>query len=474
MKSVDHAPINGRSYMWHQWWAVLFEFLHIPRKKIFLRAYIIHYSQIIIAFLALFYFSNVLLRILFKSLSKTMQHYAAYWSVLLWFTTIATFSEYYHQVWISWYSVNYQISLPLVFALTGITMSLLFDRSTSMIKLMKVIVILFLSYIILRIHSAEFIYYLLYIGILMLVHIDLIVRLLYKHLRISIILLLFLLFLIYHSISFIEHFFYRSVALLSYFTAEKIFSLIPAIIKQGEIVTRFYNRADSMMNIYIFFSLFILFIMTFVALIMRIKKRSPILRLRILFFVLLTSLFVFIPQTVPTAGLASLLTYDRIAYRFSYSTTVFLAIPVALTYIFLYLNFKNIRLYNIGYLVIIIGLFFYSKYYSTSQNYFKNLYSFYYIFSKDKMRFNLNEKEIARIGKEIKNYHLQYHGRKPILFYARDDIAFVLKFIYGENVFYHRRGSFDFRKDYNQHHDNHTTPILFKTPEGISPYHRYR
>jgi hypothetical protein len=92
---------------------------------------------------------------------------------------------------------------------------------------------------------------------------------------------------------------------------------------------------------------------------------------------------------------------------------------------------------------------------------------------ENKMHFNLNQTHITQIGQQIKIYEQAQQNSKNIYYYARDDIAFVLHFIYHKSVLYERRGTKDYQQSYKE--DNATThdAILFEVPKGFPSYKRF-
>ncbi|RUM75256.1 MAG: hypothetical protein DSZ10_00270, partial [Sulfurovum sp.] len=157
---------------WHYIWARIFDFFHISRTQIFLRAHIIHYVQIVTTFITVFYFSKIFIRNIFKEISYQALNYLSFWSTIIWFTVLSNASEKHQQVWILWYSINYQIALPLTLLAFGITLSILIEHGSKKLKAIQIMVLMLLLYLILRIHAMEFIYYMMYIVIFILVYVD--------------------------------------------------------------------------------------------------------------------------------------------------------------------------------------------------------------------------------------------------------------------------------------------------------------
>ena len=190
---------EGR-YTWHYFWAKIFYILHIDNTQVFLRAHIIHTSQVLISFFSVFYLAKVVMSNLFFNISSLTMYYLAYWSTLIWFTIFSTSSVGYHQVWTLWYSVNYQITLPLTLLTTGLTLSLIFERLSLKTKLMYSVLIVFFSIVILKIHAMEYLYYLMYLSVIVLSFTNKIYNTFKKHIYYAIPLsMLFILLLILFS-----------------------------------------------------------------------------------------------------------------------------------------------------------------------------------------------------------------------------------------------------------------------------------
>jgi hypothetical protein len=81
----------------------------------------------------------------------------------------------------------------------------------------------------------------------------------------------------------------------------------------------------------------------------------------------------------------------------------------------------------------------YSKYLSPAHNYYKNIASLKQSILEDKVKFHLSSDDIDMIGKKLQEYKSINSVDSEIIFYARADIAMVLKFIYNENVFWRGR-----------------------------------
>jgi len=465
----------GKKYIWHHLWAQFFQFFDIKQTDIFLRAQVIHYVQSLAAFLMLFYASKLFMRNLFVTISSNTLNYLAYWATLIWFTTFSTASEYHHQVWILWYSINYQITLPMTLLAAGLTISFFFEPVSHKNKIIKVLSIVLLLYTILRIHAMEFLYFMMYMGVLVLVYLDKLMVVWKKYIYLSFPLSLLFIYVAIQLIDNIKTYAYRASPIFEYLSFEKLPLLMEKIRAEGSMVVWHYSRVSFTLNEMIYLSLAAATLLVVIAIYRRFRSAPVYIKFRLALFLFITSLFVLIPVFQYTAGFASLLTYTTIVWRFYFSSLLFLAIPSFIFYLFSIVKFKNILILNVTIAVIIASTFFYSKYnLESQQNYYKNVISIKNAFDKEKMSFNLSKKEIINIGAELEQYEAENMSGKPIYYYARDDIAFVIKFIYRKNVMYHRRGSINYQKSYQKHNNPKYTPVLFQVPEYFPEYYRFR
>ena len=469
----NHAEtIPKARYIWHYSWARIFDVLQIDVTQIFLRAYIIHYTQTLIIFLTLFYFSKVLIAQIFREVSSIELNYLAYWSVLIWFTILSTYSGY-QQVWILWYSINYQITLPLALLVTALTLSLIFEAFSLKRKMIYFLAITFFSYIILKLHPMEYLYYLMYMGVLIVLYVDRVMLFAKKHIYVTSSIVLVFVFIFPQLLSFIKSSAYRQSPILNYLSFDKWPALLEEVYTKGKLLLDYFNKSATTMNVLIYLSLFLIVVMVMVVLYRYVKKYPSYVRIRMVIFLLITSFFISIPLTELSGGIASLITYTRVAWRFYFSTLLFVVVPVGTFYFFTIYRIKKIWILNLTIISILLGTFFYSQYLTTRQNYYKNVISIKNAFNEKKVGFNLSEKDIIAIGIKLKYYESLNIEGKPIYYYARDDIAFVIKFIYRKPVMYFKRGSKDYIKSYHEHNDVKYYPVLFDVPKQFPDYHRY-
>lgn len=453
-------------YLWHYGWALLFDMFSIDSTQMFLRAKIIHVVQTYISLFSIYYFSKVVIRNTIKNITEIDLKYLSLWSVIIWVTLFATFSVAYHQVWLLWYSVNYQITLPLSFYMLGLTLTLLLEEMSLKKKLFFIVQILILSRFILQVHSMEFLYYMMYIAVFSLVFIDKIYGLLKKYFYIIVP-------LVFSVVYMAKHYQPEKSQLFNYLSLNKLPQLHEIIMQKGAILLSGYNRASASVNELMYFILYLGIMFIGCLLWQKYKQREITIHFRLLLFLVLTSAFVLIPLYQFSGGLFSMITYTMVVNRLYYSASLFVLIPI-FTYAFL--PRYKLRYVNLLIVVFLALVLVFSKYSNVlNHNYYKNIVSIENAFDERKVGFNLTKEQIAYIGQIIKEDEKDNTRGKQIKYYARADIAFVIKYMYKRNVYWEgRRANPDYKSIYEMQKDNKNyRQILFKTPEGFPSYSPY-
>lgn len=473
-KIIDQNPPY-----WHHFWARLFHLFGIDNSQIFLRAQIIHITQSIISFISVFYFSKILIGLLYKKIDNTEINYLAYWSTFIWFTIFATFSEGYHQIWIAWYSLSYQITLPLTLVVMALTLTLLKKKLSRYGLFIHLILISFFSFIILAIHSMEYIYFLLYLFILTILHLSKVISFYKKHTLLFITTLIGMGFFFIKIHEILQLVSYREPPFLQYMSFEKLPLLWEKIIQDGNLVVNQLSRSYASFNELYYVSIFLISLLLMVTHIRRYYlHKETYLNNTMLWFIFITTLFVFIPITSYTAGLFAIITHVNLINRFYYSSLLFVVIPISVYYILLLFQKKNLITINIFIPLVLLFVFIYSRYdIAHSQNYYKNIQSLKDMFNKEKVGFQLSKEQISTIGLILNKYYKTHHKQK-LYFYAREDIAFILKYVYQQDVFlpkhWNGRG-IDLKNYINTFKlDTKGNKVLFDIPEDFPDYIPYR
>lgn len=473
-KLYEATEISRKKLLWHFFWAKTFYFLNIPNEAILFRATIIHLTQTYIAFFALYFFSHVIIRNLFIKIDKLTLQYLSLWSVLIWFTIFATYSMSHHLVWNMWYSVNYQITLPLFWYITALTLVLIAEETSIRKKIFFILQILIISRFILQAHSMEFLYYFIYLFIFSIIFLDKIIYFTKKYIYLVIPMLIIITYFITNIQSEVS-------PILKYLHYEKLPLLYESIVTQGQILTgnnihsHASNRAFVSINELMYLIGFISFIMSLLIVLDK-KYKNQLINTKMFIFLILTSMLVLIPLFEFSSGLFAIVTRTNIVNRLYYISSLFIVIPVFVYYI-LYLHHKGktkLITINITIVFILASVYFYSKYdISHTQNYYKNIQSIKNSFSREKVGFNLSDEHIHIIGEKLKYYETHNKIQKPIYYYARDDISFVIKFIYRKEVLWNRKGNRDYAVSYEIDKNDIYHSILFETPQNFPAYRKF-
>lgn len=457
--------------IWHSIWANIFTIFDIPSSKIFLRAKIIHLSQTYLALLSLYYFSNVVIRNVFKEISPLSLSYLSLWSVVIWISVFATFSIHYHLVWNLWYSVNYQITLPLFWYITALTIVMVSEKTSIKNRMFFILQILLLSVFILQAHAMEYLYYLMYLSVLSIVYIDK----LYNFFKQYYYLLILMAGLAFYFINNNES---DKSEIFNYLSIEKFPLLYDKIMSEGNLLIHGINRSFAVINelMYLICVAGILMILHFLW--NHINRRHTDINIRMLIFIFITSLFVLIPLNQYTGGLFAMISRLDVVHRIYYSSSLFVILPMSIYYLYGILN-KNRKIIlhiNISIFMLISFTWLYSKYdIGNTQNYYKNISSIKDSFFERRVGFNLSKKEIALIGENIHRYENNNTSFKNEYYFARADIAFVIKYIYGKKVYWEgRRKNPDYKKQHSLIKNTQYHNILFKTPKNFPEYIPYR
>ena len=455
------TSIQPGRLLWHTIWAKIFQVFHIESIDFFLRAKIIHVVQTYISFFSIYYFSKVVLRNLFDNIPDTALRYLSLWSVLIWLTIFATFSMHYHLIWTLWYSVSYQITLPLFFYSMALTLVLFLEEVSIIKKIFYFFQILAISLFILKVHPMEFIYYLMYLLTLSLVYSYRILGYVKKYYYVFII-------VIGGFIYFVQYFNIEDIPLLTYLDSNEIGALYMEMRNIGTMVVRDYNRQEYAIN-ELMYVIFYMGILVIGLLFVDKYQEKKYINIRLLIFVLLTSLFIFIPQYVMSAGFFALLTKVYVVHRVYFSASLFILLPIFIYYFIVRFRMRGYFV-NITLTFILTAVFFYSKYSTVSgQIYYKNVQSLTSSFSQ-KYSFHFSQDEMQYIADKIKEYEeTRPYKNRDNLYFAREDIAFVIKYIYGKRAYWQdRRALVNYHTAFqkNAHYRTYNY-ILFETKEDF-------
>ena len=248
-------------------------------------------------------------------------------STLVWFTVIGTVSTF-QQAWIMWYSVNYQITLPILMLAISLLLNIFIinhNDGTFYLKLSLSILLLALVYFY---HAAALLFFAL------------------------------------------QNYTDRKPELIQLLINGDMNSIVDNIRKYGQYNVNGGNRRIANWNEMYILSLLVVIPMMLYA---NIKKILP--QLKASLFVLLSLVFCFIPNFIYTAGIASLVSYAEIVNRYYFASFIHLVVPL-FVYVFTFNKFKHAHAFVVFACTfcIIFILYSYSKT-SSNKTYFYNILS---------------------------------------------------------------------------------------------------
>ena len=441
---------------WYQFWAWVFRTTGV--ESVFTRANIIHITQTLLTLLMVFASARIILRCTLpapagSSLSKAHSlelNYLAFGSVLIWLISCATFSIYQHHVWLVWYSVNYQITLPAYLLLCAISMSLIVEPHTRLLFIAKAVLALVLIVFILKVHAAELIYY---------VWILLITSLIFggywlrrgrwKWLLAALafgMVGVYVVSIFYHD---------RVPELISLAGQGRLGEIATKLDSYGQQQIDGMNRRSSGWNE--IFTGSVLIVPGVLVLAWRQRSRVNV---RMVAWVCLASYLIFIPIWKWTAGLAAMLSYTSIVSRHYFSSMVFLVIPLAC-----YLLLGNVKRHRLWWLngmmvvVLVVGWGI-SKSKPEPGNLAKNVHSLKSAFMPSRMDINISPQDIALVDQRVRSAEAQY-GAKNILFYTRPDLGYIVKYVLKRpNIYFDRRDPMTLDGFYEQAKKEGKYPVI--------------
>jgi hypothetical protein len=444
--------------LWHYIWGSIFKAFDV--EDVLFRAKVIHVVQTLISFFVMYFTSKVIIKHLFKDIEHVMLKFLSLWSVIIWFTIYATYSVAYHQVWIMWYSINYQITLIMFWYITALTIMVAEQKHTKAKRIFYLSQILFFSIVILWMHAIEFIYYLMYLFLILFLYSRQFIDFCKRYIvQVSI----FLLTISYCLYYFLTHkFIYREPKLFGYLS--NLDDLFENIIQVGKLQVQSYSRSFASLNELIYLSLALISIMLITVF---INKRLKV-NIKLFLFLFISSFFVLIPISNLASGIASMLVNETYVNRFYYSSSIFMVLPVFVYYIMSLQNLKDMILkVNMAILSILILVLLYSKIFSDSSNYYKNVLSLINSLSNEKVGVNYSTNYVNIIKKQLGKYKQQNMDSK-VFYYARGDISYIIKYILKEdNIFIERRKLKSKIEFLIYCKKNGFKPIVFKTPDNF-------
>jgi hypothetical protein len=442
-----NAVVNSRA-TWLKMWAFVFRFINI--NNIFSFAIIIHRAQFVLSCIAVYFGAKQIFGALLvfddnEPEKKQWLSSLALSSVVVWLTIIGTYS-YFQQAWIMWYSVNYQITLPMLFLALGLSVNTLTVAQSTKLVVSKALGAFALVLGIYLFHAGELAYLVFYILIGILCFVSKF-KLNWRYALFGAVMLGMVLYVLIKMYS--DHV-PALITLLKIGEYSKILTEIQAKGKWNAIDGG--NRFSANWNELYRFSVF-----AFIPVAVFAWFKPLQVNRRVLCFVGFSLIFCFIPTFQYSAGLASLISYDGIVNRYYYASLIFLILPMGAY--FVADNIKIMR-HPIGVLGIVflgmLSILMYSKKINNEGVYFKNIQSITRSVKTKKIDIGVSDDFISHIGDKVKEAEIKFQD-VDFLYCGSFESLYIARYVYRKkNMLFDRLGNMTisdcetYAKDFNK------------------------
>jgi hypothetical protein len=428
-----NANVTGRA-VWLKMWAHVFRFLNI--NDIFTYAIVIHRVQFLLSCVAIYFAAKQLFAALLvfdehEIEKKQWLSSLALSSVAVWLTIIGTFS-FFQQAWIMWYSVNYQITLPMLFLALGLSVNALTVMQYTKLVASKALGAFVLVLGIYLFHAGELAYLVFYILIGILCFGSKF-KFNWKYVLLGAVFLSMVLYVLIRMYS--DH----VPALITLLRKGEYSQILADIQSKGK-----WNAVDGGNRFFANWNeLYRFSAFTFIPVAVFAWFKPLQVNQRVLCFVGLSLVFCFIPTFQYSAGLASLISYDGIVNRYYYASLIFLVLPFCAYCIVI--NFKAIN-HPIGLLGIVfvamLSVLMYSKKINNEGVYFKNVQSIINSIKTKKLDIGVSDDFISLIGFKIKAEEAKFQN-VGYIYCGSFESLYIARYVYRkENMLFDRLGNY--------------------------------
>jgi hypothetical protein len=398
---------------WYLAWASLFRSSGVT--DIFTYATVIHRTQFILCCVMVYVAAKQIFSALLplKSTISDENNWLssmALSSVLVWLTMIGTFS-FFQQAWIMWYSVNYQITLPMLLLSISLCVNLLAIQQPRAQIVFKISMVALLLIGIYAFHAAELAYLVFYFPILILCF-----GTQYKY-KLKYILMALVLGGVIVATA-VKLYTGQVPGLVAYLMNGQ-YSKILADINAKGIYNAVHggNRYAANWNELYRLSVYMLGFLGVVGLVAWSRMRVPLtdwfkysqVNKRVFGFILLSLVFCFIPTFKYSSGLASLITYDAIVNRFYFASFAFLAIPLLGYFLCVHTKLLQYPVSIIGVsLWVMLCTFMYSASINNKGVYYNNVKSISKSMLDKKIDMGMSAEAVENIGSQLREAEKKY------------------------------------------------------------------
>jgi hypothetical protein len=426
------APSPAKRY-WYACWAFVFRIFNIT--DIFTIGTVVHRAQFVANCLLIYFAAQQLFAPLLSLNKHELTHRQwlsslALSSVVVWLTIIGTYS-FFQQAWIMWYSVNYQITLSMLFLALAFTVNILAMPQEMFKIVIKACLALALLLLVLMFHAGELAYLGFYLPILVLCFGS---KFNYKP-KHMLLVGLTLLAAVYFGAKFYAD---QTPALITHFINRDFAKILLEIKVKGTWnAIHGGNRYAANWNELYGLSVCLL-------LGIGVASYTPLLKTiaidkRVLWFLLLSLVFCFAPTFVYTAGLLSLVSYDGIVNRYYFASFVYTALPLAI-----YISLKQLRVCKhpiwqfVCVVLFMLGVFVYSKIKNKEGVYYQNTMSIVESFASKEINIDVTESEVEDIRQQLMTAEKKYAVNQFIYCGAFESLYVAVYIFDRKNIIFDR------------------------------------
>lgn len=429
VRQLENLPKKA----WYLTWAAVFQATGI--SDIYTIATIVHRTQFILCVVLIYIASKQIYAALLPlqpkvKIENNWLSSLALSSVFVWVTIIGTHS-FFQQAWIMWYSVTYQITLPMLFLSLGLLVNVLGIQQPQKIIILKTSLAAILLIGVYIFHAGELAYVIFYIPILAVCFANQ-----YKY---SISFLLASTFLISIVMYFGIVFYTDQIpALLSHLKTRDYTKILSEINSKGNWnAIHGGNRYAANWN-----ELYKLSIYLFLPLSVLLSLKMSKVNYRVYCFLILSLIFCFIPTFKYSAGLVSLISYDGIVNRYYFASYIFLFIPLTV-YFLTSICIKKINpiVVVLVTFIIMFSTFMYSYFIKKNGIYYENVHSISSGVLTKKIDIGLSEDEVVDIQKQLISAEQRFKSAEFIYCGAFESL-YVAYYVFGKrNLVFSRLGN---------------------------------
>ena len=433
--SIDDLVINSKADIarsnWYRTWAFVFRVFGVQEIRSY--AVIIHRTQFFINCIIIYASAAYLMPALLLKTEQidALQQIKKHWvssfaltSTLVWLTVIGTVSTF-QQAWIMWYSVNYQLTLPFVFLAIALCINAVAVKQSLTAIGAKIACSLVLLLLVLLFHAGELVYLCIYVVAGMLVFTN------KQNIKTILFLLTTMLIMVLIAAQFYTDRIPEIVHLIRSGETAKISELVEKYGKYNvESGNRFEANWNALYAICVFCALPILYI---------VKKTKNVVNVKVLFIVLASLAYCFIPTFKLSSGIASLFYGAPIVNRIYFASLLFI-LPSLLAYLVLRKSVRfNHPIYLLMFVLALMGATAaYSRYVNHAGTYFQNINSIRNSLKSEKVGIDLTTTEVSDIKNQIDQARRAYKDEE-IMYCANYDKSHIVQYLYRQkNILFDR------------------------------------